>query len=61
LFRSLPPKRVYELIGDCRTVLSSTENEKPQLGLMPDWGFLVTLSLLPLEVKDGLSGARFPY
>ncbi len=26
----------------------------------PDWGFLVTLSFLPLEVGDGLSRDRFP-
>jgi hypothetical protein len=42
------------------TVLAVTEKEKPQPGLTPDWGFLVTLSLLPLEVREGFSGDRFP-
>jgi len=42
------------------TVPAVTENEKPQPGLTPDWGFLVTLSLLPLEVREGFSGDRFP-
>jgi hypothetical protein len=34
---------------------------KPQPGLTPDWGFLGTLSFLPLQVRDGLSRDRFPY
>jgi len=42
------------------TVLAVTEKEKPQPGLTPDWGFLVTLPLLPLEVREGFSGDRFP-
>jgi hypothetical protein len=33
------------------TVLAVTEKEKPQPGLTPDWGFLVTLSLLPPRGK----------
>jgi hypothetical protein len=42
------------------TVLAVTEKEKPQPGLTPDWGFLVTLSLLPLKVREGFSVDRFP-
>jgi hypothetical protein len=42
-------------------VLSATEKEKPQSGDRPGWGFLVTLSLLPLEVRDSLSSNQFPY
>ena len=33
------------------TELAVTEKEKPQPGLTPDWGFLVTLSLLPPRGK----------
>jgi len=58
---SLHPDRATNQLVIRSTVLSATEKEKPRPGLTPDWGFLVTLSLLPLEVRDGLSGARFPY
>ena len=54
-FRSLPlAARTHRLV-ESSTVLSATEKEKPQPGLTPDRGFLITLSLLPLEVRDGLS------
>jgi hypothetical protein len=60
-FHSLPPDRAYEPIVDCRTVLSATENEKPQPGLTPDWGFPRYAITPTPRGGDGLSGDQFPY
>src|SRR6185295_7472478 len=43
-----------------RTVLPVIENEKPQPGLTPDWGFSVMLSLLPPTGPTSLSRDRYP-
>jgi len=58
-FRSLPPGKAYSPMDEKGTVCEKTT--KPQPGLTPDWGFLVTLSFLPLGVRDGLFRDRFHY